>query len=110
MAAHGSDAGVGAASGADPGVEAEIREQGSAGRGRGRRTQDRRAAERRAQDVRAAERAQDVRAGEETPLGVVDAEAVAAREAGVPIKTAESRRPAAGKPIDTEALRRLRRL
>ncbi|MGW4791825.1 TcpE family conjugal transfer membrane protein [Nonomuraea sp. NPDC004297] len=38
------------------------------------------------------------------------AEALAAHEAGVPIKTAESRKPAAGKPIDTEALRRLRRL
>lgn len=38
------------------------------------------------------------------------AEAVAAREASVPIRTAESRKPAAGKPIDTEALRRLRRL
>ncbi|SPL92702.1 similar to ATPase involved in chromosome partitioning [[Actinomadura] parvosata subsp. kistnae] len=47
------------------------------------------------------------------PLGAheeLSAETVAAREAGVPIKTAESRKPAAGKPIDTEALRRLRRL
>ncbi|MFC5830402.1 TcpE family conjugal transfer membrane protein [Nonomuraea insulae] len=40
----------------------------------------------------------------------MSAEALAAREAGVPIKTAESLKPAAGKPIDTEALRRLRRL
>ncbi|GAA2209877.1 hypothetical protein GCM10009850_053360 [Nonomuraea monospora] len=40
----------------------------------------------------------------------VSAEAVAAREASVPIKTVESRKPAAGKPIDTEALRRLRKL
>ncbi|TDD42155.1 hypothetical protein E1286_31530, partial [Nonomuraea terrae] len=47
---------------------------------------------------------------EGAPFGAVDAEAAAAREVGVPIKTAESRRPAAGKPIDTEALRRLRRL
>nr|WP_240972687.1 TcpE family conjugal transfer membrane protein [Nonomuraea sp. FMUSA5-5] len=47
------------------------------------------------------------------PLGAheeLSAETVAAREAGVPITTAESRKPAAGKPIDTEALRRLRRL
>ncbi|MGR6914612.1 TcpE family conjugal transfer membrane protein [[Actinomadura] parvosata] len=47
------------------------------------------------------------------PLGAheeLSAETVAAREASVPIKTAESRKPAAGKPIDTEALRRLRRL
>ncbi|WP_176902933.1 conjugal transfer protein [Nonomuraea maritima] len=42
--------------------------------------------------------------------GDMDAEVAVAREVGVPIKTAESRRPAAGKPIDTEALRRLRRL
>ncbi|MFD0470217.1 TcpE family conjugal transfer membrane protein [Nonomuraea thailandensis] len=42
--------------------------------------------------------------------GEMSAEAVAAREASVPIKTTESRKPAAGKPIDTEALRRLRRL
>ncbi|TLF57048.1 hypothetical protein FE391_38465, partial [Nonomuraea sp. KC401] len=39
-----------------------------------------------------------------------DAEVRAARDAVVPIKTAESRKPAAGKPIDTEALRRLRKL
>ncbi|WP_240778096.1 TcpE family conjugal transfer membrane protein, partial [Nonomuraea basaltis] len=39
-----------------------------------------------------------------------EAEARAAHGAVVPIKTAESRKPAAGKPIDTEALRRLRRL
>ncbi|WP_188192538.1 TcpE family conjugal transfer membrane protein [Nonomuraea sp. SYSU D8015] len=37
-------------------------------------------------------------------------EAETARGTVVPIKTAQSRRPAAGKPIDTEALRRLRRL
>lgn len=40
----------------------------------------------------------------------MSAEALAARGAVVPIKTVESRKPAAGKPIDTEALRRLRRL
>lgn len=39
-----------------------------------------------------------------------EAEAEAARGTVVPIKTAQSRKPAAGKPIDTEALRRLRRL
>ncbi|TDD18139.1 conjugal transfer protein, partial [Nonomuraea diastatica] len=43
-------------------------------------------------------------------FGETDAEARAARDAVVPIKTAESRKPVAGKPIDTEALRRLRRL
>ncbi|MEV1167114.1 TcpE family conjugal transfer membrane protein, partial [Nonomuraea sp. NPDC049784] len=37
-------------------------------------------------------------------------EAATAREAAVPLNTGESRNPAAGKPIDTEALRRLRRL
>ncbi|MFI6632216.1 TcpE family conjugal transfer membrane protein [Nonomuraea fuscirosea] len=41
---------------------------------------------------------------------VMSAEALAAQEAADPIRTAESRKPAAGKPIDTEALRRLRRL
>ncbi|MEV0998338.1 TcpE family conjugal transfer membrane protein [Nonomuraea sp. NPDC050202] len=73
-------------------------------------------------DARAARRApeQGPATGRETavardaePLGAhgeTSAEAVAAREASVPIKTAESRKPAAGKPIDTEALRRLRRL
>ncbi|MGP3931512.1 TcpE family conjugal transfer membrane protein [Nonomuraea sp. KM88] len=45
-----------------------------------------------------------------TSSGETDAEARAARDAVVPIKTAESRKPVAGKPIDTEALRRLRRL
>ncbi|SDI80687.1 conjugal transfer protein [Nonomuraea jiangxiensis] len=38
------------------------------------------------------------------------AEAEVARGAVEPIRTAESRKPAAGKPIDTEALRRLRKL
>ncbi|WP_326635148.1 TcpE family conjugal transfer membrane protein [Nonomuraea fuscirosea] len=42
--------------------------------------------------------------------GAMSAEALAAQEAADPIRTAESRKPAAGKPIDTEALRRLRRL
>ncbi|HEX4812716.1 MAG TPA: TcpE family conjugal transfer membrane protein [Nonomuraea sp.] len=37
-------------------------------------------------------------------------QADAARGTVVPIRTAQSRKPAAGKPIDTEALRRLRRL
>ncbi|WP_246091061.1 conjugal transfer protein, partial [Nonomuraea deserti] len=45
-----------------------------------------------------------------TSFGETDAEVRAARDAVVPIKTAESRKPVAGKPIDTEALRRLRRL
>ncbi|MGP4095794.1 TcpE family conjugal transfer membrane protein [Nonomuraea sp. KM90] len=45
-----------------------------------------------------------------TAHGEMSAEALAAREASVPIRTTESRKPAAGKPIDTEALRRLRRL
>lgn len=41
----------------------------------------------------------------------MSAEALAAQEAAAdPIRTAESRKPTAGKPIDTEALRRLRRL
>ncbi|MEV0615057.1 TcpE family conjugal transfer membrane protein [Nonomuraea sp. NPDC050404] len=42
--------------------------------------------------------------------GEAGAEELAAREVGEPIRTAESRKAAAGKPIDTEALRRLRRL
>ncbi|MEV5501091.1 TcpE family conjugal transfer membrane protein [Nonomuraea fuscirosea] len=42
--------------------------------------------------------------------GAMSAETLAAQEAADPIRTAESRKPAAGKPIDTEALRRLRRL
>lgn len=48
--------------------------------------------------------------GDQGDASDMDAEVVAAREVGVPIRTAENRRPAAGKPIDTEALRRLRRL
>ncbi|MEU6717820.1 TcpE family conjugal transfer membrane protein [Nonomuraea sp. NPDC046802] len=42
--------------------------------------------------------------------GEIVGEAEAARATVVPFRTAESRKPAAGKPIDTEALRRLRRL
>lgn len=62
-------------------------------------------------DVAAEGRAAEVAHAElEVAHAELSAEALAAREAGVPIKTAESRKPAAGKPIDTEALRRLRRL
>ncbi|MFC4122310.1 TcpE family conjugal transfer membrane protein [Nonomuraea zeae] len=56
----------------------------------------------------------DERAGEAVPgfeggHGAPD-EAEAGQGAVVPIRTGESRRPGAGKPIDTEALRRLRKL
>ncbi|MEO3872601.1 TcpE family conjugal transfer membrane protein [Nonomuraea sp. B12E4] len=48
--------------------------------------------------------------GEAARVDRLVGEAEVARGAVVPIRTAESRKPAAGKPIDTEALRRLRKL
>ncbi|MEV4171638.1 TcpE family conjugal transfer membrane protein [Nonomuraea sp. NPDC049709] len=103
----------------------EVHGRDSAGReARGREVTARAAADRSAADRSEADReaggraraGREVAAGAQgapevgTAHGEMSAEALAAREASVPIRTTESRKPAAGKPIDTEALRRLRRL
>ncbi|MEU5865647.1 TcpE family conjugal transfer membrane protein [Nonomuraea sp. NPDC047529] len=58
------------------------------------------------------ERLEAAQAGERTDAEAdrASAEAQGGRGAVVPIRAAEGRRPVSGKPIDTEALRRLRRL